>query len=89
MGFSSSSSTMNMTEVMMTEAKIAFGMYAREGIRNPKANKTKTAVNGITLLIALNFRHVRSGMFTDRHIYWLAVSWPRLRLALNSFQMKR
>jgi hypothetical protein len=36
-----------MTEVMMTEAKIVFGMYAREGIKNPKANKTKTPGSGI------------------------------------------
>jgi hypothetical protein len=58
MGFSSSSSTMNMTDVIMTEAKIAFGIYAREGMRNPKANKTKTPVNvGCTLFVALSFLH--------------------------------
>ena len=42
----------------MTEAKIAFGIYAREGMRNPKANKTKTPVNvGCTLFVALSFLH--------------------------------
>lgn len=27
---------------MMTAERIGFGMYAKEGIRKPKANKTKT-----------------------------------------------
>jgi hypothetical protein len=88
MGFSSSSSIMNMTEVMMTEAKIAFGMYAREGIKNPRANKTKTPVYGTTLLIDFQFAKWNE-LYANRRKYWLAVSLLRLRLALNSFQMKQ
>jgi hypothetical protein len=41
MGLSSSSSTIKMTDVMITAARIAFGIYARVGIINPKANRTK------------------------------------------------
>lgn len=33
-----------MTDVMMTDARIAFGMYANDGIKNPKANKARTPV---------------------------------------------
>jgi hypothetical protein len=80
---------MNVTDVIMTEAKIAFGIHAREGMRNPKANKTKTPVNvGCNIIHRSQFL-TRSGMYTNRRKYWLAESWPRLRLALNSFQMKR
>jgi hypothetical protein len=44
---------MKMTDVMMTAARIAFGIYAREGIIKPKANKTKVPVEGILKSIKL------------------------------------
>lgn len=43
-GLSSSNSTIKITDVMITAARIAFGIYAREGIRKPKANRTKMPI---------------------------------------------
>jgi hypothetical protein len=43
-GLSSSNSTIKITDVMITAARIAFGIYARLGIRKPKANRTKMPI---------------------------------------------
>jgi hypothetical protein len=52
-GLSSSNSTIKMTDVMITAARIAFGIYARVGIRKPKANRTKMPRKELKMIVKL------------------------------------
>ena len=45
MGLMTSYSTLNMTAVIITAARLAFGIYAQYGIIRPKVNMTKAPVH--------------------------------------------